>query len=119
MASERPASLPTTSVHPFNTDDNLGFSDYPRLEEYGRDEPIPEDDAERHRAALELICSRGVPSYLTPYGSIRAVAAFAVGATDDAFHNDGKVLMKAALRARREVPEADRSSRYRRKGKGV
>jgi len=78
----------------------LSFSDFARLKEYGANVAIPEDAAERHRVALEVICSRGVPCYLTPYGAVRSVAAFALGATDDAFYTDGEVLLKAAMRAR-------------------
>lgn len=67
----------------------------------------PEGSDELRTLALEVICSKGVPSHLTPYGSIRArsppssTAAFAIGARDDAFYRDGEVLLGAAL-AKRE-----------------
>lgn len=58
------------------------------------------DDAERQCLALELICSRGVPvEHLTPYGAVRAVAAYAIGKTDDAFFRDGERLFIEALAA--------------------
>jgi hypothetical protein len=106
MSATPPQNADT--VHPFRTDGNLGFRDYPRLREYGASVEVPQDDAERHRIALELICSRGVPSYLTPWGSVRSVAAFAIGATDDPFYNDGEVLFRAALRARQEGHHEER-----------
>lgn len=99
-------SLSQQSAHPFRQDGNLGFNDYAALSAYGAGVEVPAIP-DRHRIALELICSRGVPCYLTPYGAIRAVAAFAIDAVDDPFYNDGEVLFKAALRARRDGHHTD------------
>lgn len=76
-------------------------STYGELKLMGEAIELPSDDGELHRLALEMICSKGVPSHLTPYGSVRSVAAFAIGARDDPFYRDGEVLLKAAV-ARRD-----------------
>lgn len=78
----------------------MAGAEYQDLERQGLGVDLPTDEAELHRLALEVICSDGVPSYLTPYGSVRSVAAFAIGKTDDGFYNDGKVLLKAAVAER-------------------
>lgn len=53
--------------------------------------------ADRLEQALGVICSQGVPSHLTAYGSVRAIAAFAIGKTDDPFYRDGEKLLNAAV----------------------
>jgi hypothetical protein len=60
---------------------------------------------ELHKLALEIICSKGISSHLTPYGSIRSIAAYAIGQTDDAFYRDGERLLKACVAAREEGQE--------------
>lgn len=88
---------PSKVAEPFR--ERPWHGNYPALVKAGQNVVLP-GGPELHRLALEVICSRGVPCYLTPYGSIRSVAAFAVGKTDDAFYNDGKVLLKAAVAQR-------------------
>lgn len=83
-----------------------GPSDYESLVEMGAGVDLPSDPAELHRIALEVICSKGVPCYLTPYGAVRSVAAFAIGATADPFYNDGRVLLAAALSTTNSPQEA-------------
>lgn len=54
---------------------------------------LPEEECELHRVALEVIASKGIPSHLTPYGSVRSIAAFALDRRDDPFYRDGERLL--------------------------